>query len=134
MATPKLALQIDANNPVVGDLFLENGTVRITGTLGEEVAQAFWTRLKSFQGEWFLDKSLGFPWLQSVLGQKTPLPILQQMFRFLVVTTPGVAALAQFDLRRTPNRGLALSFRAVLQDGTVLTEANFAPFIVPKGA
>lgn len=132
MATLKLALQVDSNNPNVGDLFLENGTVRLTASLLEEAAQALWVRLKSFQGEWFLDPTLGFPWLQSVLGQKTPLAILQQMFRFAVLTTPGVASLAQFDLRRTPNRGIALTFRAVLADGTVLTEKDFAPFVVPK--
>lgn len=130
MASLKLALIVDANNPIPGDIYLENGTVRLTANLSEEVAQTLWTRFRSFQGEWFLDRTVGFVWLQSVLGQKTPLPILQQMFRSVVTTCPGVASLASFDIRRTANRGLAVTFAAILQDGTVLTEAAFAPFVV----
>lgn len=132
MASLKLALVTDANNPIVGDLYLENGTVRLTQTLSEEVAQLLWTRLRSFLGGWFLDTSIGFPWMQSVLGQKTPLSILQQMFRYVLLTCPGVATLTKFNLTRTVNRGLSLTFAATLQDGTTLTESAFGPLIVPR--
>src|ERR1700749_2893649 len=130
MADLKIALAIDSENPIVGDLYLENGTARLTNSLLEDVAQELYIRFRFFQGEWFLDQTLGLPYLQSILGKKTPLGILSQIFKRVITTCPGVASLTSFQLTRGANRALILNFAALLNDGTTLTAADFAQAFV----
>ena len=131
MADLKIALAIDANNPVAGDLYLDaTGNCRLTNSLSEDVAQELWIRLHFFQGEWFLDTTVGIPYFQSILGQKTPTGIIEQMFRRVITTCPGVASLDSFLLTSLPARRISIAFACTLQDGAVLTSADFAPFIV----
>lgn len=117
-------------NPVVGDLYLENGTVRLTQSLEEETVQDLYIALSLFQGEWFLDPAQGMPYFQSILGQKTPLNIIVQIFRRAILTRPGVSSLTSLKATRVPPRGVRLDFVARLIDGTVLDSASFAPFVV----
>jgi len=145
MSSLKLALQVDAANPIPGDLFIDGngqtqtnlsgqtlycGQVRLTQTLSEEVAQLLFTRFRFFKGEWFLDRTAGIPYYQSILGIKAPLSIVTQIFRQVVTTCPGVASLVRFSVTRQPNRGLLVSFAAKLADGAILTEADFIPFVL----
>lgn len=131
MADIKIALAIDSENPIVGDLYLENGTARLTRSLSEEVAQELYVRFRFFKGEWSLDPAQGLPYLQSILGKKTPIGIVSQIFRRTITSCPGVAALTAFQLRRTSTRGVSLDFTATLTDGTVLTAADFVAFVIP---
>lgn len=57
------------------------------------VAQAISTRLKLWQGEWFLDNSAGTPWLQHILG-KSDNP--DAYVRSAILGTQGVVALTTF--------------------------------------
>jgi hypothetical protein len=103
--------------------------------LREAIAQELYIRFRFFQGEWFLDKSQGLPYLQSILGKKTPLGIVTQIFKRVITTCPGVKTLTTFNLQRLPNRGLSLTFQATLDDNTVLTSADFGAFnnLIPVG-
>lgn len=130
MADFKITMAADANNPVVGDLYLENGTVRLTGTLAEEVAQLLWIRFQWWLGEWFLDTTQGMPYQQTILGQKTPIGIIQQIYKRLIVTCPGVSALTSFSLKKLTGRAIQIIFACKLADGTTLNSSNFGAFIV----
>ena len=131
MSSLALAMQIDPENPIVGDLQLQNGTVRFTSTLREEVAQQLYTRFNFFLGEWFLDPTQGFPWFQSVLGVKTPIGIVQQLLRRVIISCPGVASLQGFSMSNdTIHRTATVKFNCLLADGTVLTSDSFQPFII----
>ena len=129
MADFKLTLVTDANNPTVGDLFLDNGTVRLTNSLAEEVAQIIWIRLHFFKGEWFLDPLQGTPYLQTILGQKVPLATITQLFKNIITNTPGVKVITSFSTS-LKQRQLTLTFSCLLNDGTTLTSADFGDFIV----
>ncbi len=131
MADIKLALVADANNPVIGDLYLNpNGTVQLTASLSEDVAQELWIRLRLFRGEWFLDPDQGIPYFESILGQKTPLSVIGQIFRSAILSVPGIASLDSFELTRNPQRAIGLSFSVTLSDGSVLRSSDFAPFVI----
>jgi len=131
MADVKITLVADANNPIVGDLYLENGSPRLTADLKEAVAQELYIRFRFFKGDWFLDPNSGAPYLQSILGKKTPLGILSQIFKRIITTCPGVKALTTFSIARTANRGLQVNFQAQLQNGQTLTSADFAAYVIP---
>lgn len=134
MADLLLTLSVDENNPNVGDLYLENGTVRLTATLQETVAQLIRRSLLMFQGEWFLDPTQGVPWFQSILGVKAPLSLVNQILRQAVAQIPGIQSIDTFTLTPQPNRGMQLSFSLTLADGTLLTSSSFAPFVLPGSA
>lgn len=131
MASLKLALAIDSNNPVIGDIYLgPDSNDRLTNSLSEEVAQLLYTRFRMFKGEWFLDATIGVPYYQSILGQKVPVGIVSQILRRVITTCPGVASLNTFTLVQQANRGASVTFACTLIDGTTLTSDSFAPFVL----
>lgn len=126
-----IVLQVDANNPVVGDLRLDNGTVRLANKdLRETVAQDLMIALKLVAGEWFLDPTQGIPYFQAILGQKTPLTIVAQIFRRAILSRPGITTINSFTIAPLPNRTLRLDFAVTITDGTLLLSSDYAPFIV----
>jgi hypothetical protein len=132
MARVKLALAIDANNPVIGDIYLgTNRKPQVTSTLREEVAQLLYTRYRFFQGEWFLDRRLGVPYYQSILGMKVSNAIVTRILRAVAETCPGVASVDTFSVVPQVGRAAVCNFSLTLDDGSTLTSADFdEPFIV----
>lgn len=131
MASLKLALSVDTNNPNPGDIYLgADSNDRLTSTLSEEVAQLLYTRFRFFQGEWFLDGTIGTPWFQSVLGQKVSIPAVTQLLKRVVTTCPGVASVQRFTLTQLPSRGVRIDFACTLTDGEVLNSNDFQPFVI----
>lgn len=62
----------------------------------EAVAQAIKTRLALQTGEWWLDKTEGTPWMDSILGahtQSTRDPVIQQR----ILRTPGVLSIDTYN-------------------------------------
>ncbi len=132
MATLRLAMAIDANNPVIGDIYITpEGTTRLTESLSEEVQQTLYLRFSFFLGEWFLEPSAGTPWLQKILGVKQTDDVVANILRSVISTTPGVAAITSFALNRT-GRAVAPRFACTLTDGSTLVSSN-VPFILPAG-
>jgi hypothetical protein len=131
MASLKLALAVDANNPNIGDIYLgADSNDRLTNSLSEEVAQLLYTRFRFFRGEWFLDSTIGVPYYQTILGQKVSIAIVTRILRQVVTTCPGVASLQAFNLVQQANRAVAVTFSCTLTDGTTLTSDSFAPFVL----
>ncbi len=132
MASLKLALVVDAENPIIGDVYLKNGTVEITSTLGESVAQELFCRFRMFLGDWFLDPTIGIPYLQLILGEKTPVGVIAQIYRNVITGCPGVKTLTQFSLSGPDsNRQISVAFVCTLTDGTILTSADYGAFVLP---
>lgn len=136
MASLKIALQTDPANAstgfpgnTIGDIYLDPVTsqCRLTASLSEEVAQLLFTRFRFFLGEWFLDASVGVPWLQQILGVKNSILVVQSILRSVVVSCPGVLSLLSFAAPVT-GRNIGVTFVAQLADGTTLSSANIPPF------
>lgn len=131
MASLKLALALDTNNPNVGDLYLgSDSNLRLTQTLSEEVAQLLYTQFRFFKGEWFLDGTIGLPYYQSILGVKVSVAIITQILQSVVTRCPGVKSLQTFSLVPLPQRGAQAVFACTLLDGTTLTSSDFEPFVL----
>jgi hypothetical protein len=100
----------------------------VTGA--EYVRQKIEKRLKFFQGEWFLDERLGFPWLQRILGKKPTPNQMDAFFRFAISTVPEVASVThlgvEFDnaVRRYDIRYSVLTITDQVISGGV-------PFLIP---
>jgi hypothetical protein len=63
------------------------------------VAQSVLTRLRLWQGEWFLDITEGTPWLQQVLG-KFSKPIYDLAIKTRVLGTQGVTGIVNYSSTR----------------------------------
>ena len=131
MSDYQLSTSITARNPILGDLFLDtNGNLVLTQTLAQVVQQDLTICLRMFQGEWFLDPSQGIPYFQSILGVKAAPGIVAQIFRTAIAQRPGIQSINSLTVTNLPNRSIQITFSITLQDGSVLTSADFLPFIV----
>jgi len=127
----KLAYKVDANNPIVDDLFLDDNG-QLAWTIGAEaIAQHIRIRLRFFKGEWFLDPDEGIPYFQEVFKKQTGRDRVEKILRKAITDTPGVAKLLKFSATyEASNRSLHVIFDALLDTGKVLKSTDFGLFIL----
>jgi hypothetical protein len=90
------------------------------------VAQSVLTRLKLWQGQWFLDVTEGTPWLQSILG-KTTKQAYDLAIRARVLATNGVTGIASYSSTlNTVTRALTVTMTIDTQFG----QAVMTPIII----
>lgn len=118
-----------ALDPITGDLALSGGRpVLVSGA--DAVAQRLRVRLKLQQGEWVLDRNVGFPWL-SVLAAKGSERLLEVLLRRAITTCPGVRSLDRFSLSVDPRTRVAVvTVTATTITGEPVTIADFAPNVL----
>jgi len=103
------------------DLVLENGDLAIVKK-ADAIAQHIKQRLRTFLGEWFLDTGAGVPYYEHV-NVKNPSPlILDTIFKSMILSTPGVEELLEFDIQLdNATRIMTLVFKV----RTIDEEINF---------
>lgn len=109
-----------------GDYTFGRGGGNFIANSPATVAQSVLTRLKLYQGEWFLDRAEGTPWLQQVLSAqaRNTVPLYDQAIRMRVLRTPGVTGIATYSSH------LDTATRALSVDMTVDTEFGQAQLSV----
>lgn len=113
-------------------LFDETGDIPLYATLatGDAVTvQRVRRRLKTFRGEWMLNKRTGLPFIE--WGQQKPPDVNGQGALVLIelTTTPGVELVEEFEATfDQANRRVLFTARIVLESGTVAT-LEFAPVL-----
>jgi len=81
------------------------------------------TNLKTFQGEWYLDTSLGVPYFQQVFAKAVNVGVLYTIFSSVLRRTEGVAAVNSLEFDQdTANRVLSITFSVTANDGTILED------------
>lgn len=79
----------------VGDMTFGHGAADFLVDSPEAVAQIIGTRLWLWRGEWFLDNSVGMPWLQDILGVRT-LRLANSIIRGYIANSPGVQQVVKY--------------------------------------
>jgi hypothetical protein len=92
-----LALQRDGSAPA--DLYLDD-----TGSLAlvhntEAVGQHARQRLMTFEGEWFLDRQAGVPWIRDILGGQYDPVLAEAVIKAEILDTDGVVDINSFSVR-----------------------------------
>lgn len=100
------------------DLEVSNGDFALCPTEVDSIAQAMTIRIKTLAGEWFLDTSIGVPYLTEILGQKRNERFIRQMLLPEIQAVHGVQHIKDFEAKEEPHRKLSISFAAVLTDGS----------------
>lgn len=90
----------------------------------EAVGQVVVTRLKLWQGEFWLDLNAGTPWFQQILG-KSPAPTRDSAIRQVILQTPFVTGLTNYSST------VDLRTRALTVSCTVQTAFGATTITVP---
>jgi len=88
----------------------------------EAVAQAIWTRLRLWTGEWFLDTAEGTPYQQAALGTNKG-ETIEPALRERILETQGVTEIEEFELIIDPDN------RVASLNATVNTEYGSAKLV-----
>lgn len=92
----------------------------------EAYGQKLTHRYEFFQGAWFLDVRLGFPWVPKVLGKPENKRLARSLLRRVVEECPGTKSVNRFDI--TPNkttRTWDIEFEAEHDGGALVDESQF---------
>jgi hypothetical protein len=118
MAVIPKTLKVDSS----GDLDFSSGGLVLTTSLEQFAAQKFDEWLNFYLGEWFLDTRLGFPYFRHVIGRRTAdLRLIESLFLRVFERAPFVRSVLQLGLEfNSRTRALALSFKVLLNDGSVV--------------
>lgn len=109
---PDLLLASTNSNTGDHDILFENKDFQLTKTEDESLAQRLTVKLRTFMGEWFLDSSVGIPYIESVLGKNRSLIAIQAIFQNAIQSEPEVISLISLttDLDKV-NRILTVTFK-----------------------
>jgi hypothetical protein len=83
---PTNDLSFDANGSLI--------VVTDAAAVGQHVRQ----NLQTYYGEWFLDTSIGVPWLTQILGQRYDPALAEAVTKAAVLGTDGVTAITEFSV------------------------------------
>lgn len=84
------------------------------------VGQLVLTRLRLWEGEWFLDEGEGTPYEQKILGKGT-VAVYDLAIRARILETQGVTGIQDYASSRDEQRRLAVTARVSTQYGTDVT-------------
>ena len=95
---------------VSGELVFAAGVLQLVA--GQDaIRQAAECRLRTFREEWFLDTSIGVPWVEQVLGRKVAAAPVRTIVRDELLAIPGVTGLASLSVVFDPSvSSLAVTF------------------------
>lgn len=141
MSDLAITLQTSAINPVLGDLEFSDSTISeilLTDDTsypdGRDVLQDLFICLRTFFGEWFLDKRVGLPYFRFILVHNPDERLIEAIFRRAILSRPGVASLESLTLTfDRPSRTLYPRFVGRLASGKIFKSEDFGAFIVDIG-
>lgn len=94
------------------DLIFINGAVPVTYENKVTVAQRLKIKLLTFQNEWFLDKTIGLPYFQTILTCGVSKSTIDLIYQEAILSEPDVVEMVEFNSYIDPEvRTYNLSFR-----------------------
>jgi len=94
-----------------GDIAIVENTFLIIDK-SEEVRNGITQNLKTFLGEYFMDKLLGVPYYQLIFDKVTPLDLIDSVMKDTVLTTNGVVEILTWEnpIYSSNQRSLSFNF------------------------
>jgi hypothetical protein len=108
-------LLIDATT---GDLSFTNGSCPVTQLQADVVAQRLRIALYTFYGEWFLDSTIGVPYMQQVFSKVRKKSTIDLIFQGIIIADEGVLELVTFISEIDTLRGYVLTFSVRVADNS----------------
>jgi hypothetical protein len=101
-----------------GDLVFVNGECPVTQHQADVVAQRLRIKLYTFYGEWFLNRTVGVPYIQQIFGKVRSKPTVDLIFQGIISSDPGVIEIVSFTSEINAQRGYIMTFSVRVADNT----------------
>lgn len=105
-------------NSTSGDLVFTNGACPVTQLQADVVAQRLRIALYTFYGEWFLDTTIGVPYMQQVFSKVRKKSTIDLIFQGIITADEGVIELVTFISEIDTTRGYTMSFSVRVADNS----------------
>ncbi len=103
-----------------GELKIVNGDISLTDS-SNNTAQAIRRRLGTFQGECYLDESIGLPYFDEILGKGNLLSDIKVIYLREIQAIPEVAEILEFNIEEDARtRTLKINFTVRDDNGNVI--------------
>lgn len=101
-----------------GDLVFTNGSCPVTQLQADIVAQRLRITLYTFYGEWFLDETIGVPYIQQIFTKVARKSTVDLIFQGIISEDPGVIEILSFTSDISSARGYTMTFSVRVADNT----------------
>lgn len=104
-------------DPTTNDLIVSGGKISLLSTLQEAVRQRLSIKLKTWQGEWFLDTTYGIPYRQQIIGKGLSKAEIDALYIAEINADPDVQRIVYFNSEYNPyTRLYDLNFEVKVED------------------
>lgn len=101
-----------------GDLVFTNGSCPVTQLQADVVAQRLRITLYTFYGEWFLNETIGVPYIQQIFAKVKRKSTVDLIFQGIISADPGVIEILSFTSEISAQRGYTMTFQVRVADNT----------------
>lgn len=108
-----------------GDIYLVNGDAQTTSVGAEDLAQRLRIRLNTFQGEWFMDNTLGIDWWNRVMGKNRSKMAVDALIQDAILKEPDALQIVSYTSSISTNRKFSCSFSVRTEDGAISSAITF---------
>jgi hypothetical protein len=105
---------------VTNDLAIVNFDLKLTDG-NELTVQKIKQTLLLFEGEWFLNNSIGMPYFTEILGKGNSLSRIETLYIRAIQSIPEVVEIVEFNIdENIKTRELDISFKVRDEEGNIL--------------
>lgn len=117
-------MDIQLNTDTWDVLIVNNDLGVVTGV--DAIIQNVRQRLQFFFGEFFLNQSIGIPWIQLIFTKNVSRELVDSILKAEIIKTPGIERLRQFSMDvDAVTRKLNVAFVADATEGLVNYNESF---------
>lgn len=119
----QLVTEVDAQNPLVGDVRVTGSRFATLPSFGDRVAQACTVVLRWWQGEWFADRLRGMPYIQELLKKSVRTETVRSVLRRELRRVPGVREVQsmEIEINRQTRRCVVRRVVVITSEGELVT-------------
>lgn len=118
---PDLLLASTDSNIGAHDIAFVNNDFQLTQTEDQSLAQRLTVKLRTWLGEFYLDSSVGMPYLESIFGKNRSLDSIKAIFQDAIIEEDEVEQLVTLNVSLDKaNRILSVTFNVRSASGDEL--------------
>jgi len=108
-----------------GDISFTGGESSVTSIGAEDLAQRIRIRLNTFQGEWFMDNTLGVDWWNRVFGKNRSKAAVDALLQEQILKEPDALQILSYSSSISTDRKFSCSFKVRTENGAITATQTF---------
>jgi hypothetical protein len=99
------------------DIQIDGTDITLINQKFQDIRQKIIIKIRTYQGEWFLNQFEGIPYYQSIVGKNRSKETIDAIFKRAILSTEGVKSLVFFRSNITSQREYVVQFQAETEEG-----------------